>query len=105
MNHFPARIRSLPAFDGPFDAHRLVAPGCEVLFGSYPAGTRIEPHDHPTENVGVITKGELILATEQGEQRLGPGEWYQLRAGERHWARFEVDTAEIEFWFEPQNPG
>jgi hypothetical protein len=39
--HFPELIRSLAPFDGPFDAYRLAAEGCEVLFASYPAGTEI----------------------------------------------------------------
>ena len=98
--HFPARIRGLPAFDGPFDAFKLQAADCEVLFASYPGGTTIEPHSHPTENVGVITRGELILITAAGERRYGPGDWYHLDPNESHGARFEVETAEIEFWFE-----
>ena len=97
---FPDRILSLSRFEGPFEARRLEAEGCEVLFASYPAGTRIEPHTHPTENVGVIVSGELILQTEAGEQRLRPGDWYRLAADEPHSARFEVPTAEIEFWFD-----
>ena len=75
-----------------------------MLFASYPAGTVIEPHSHETENVGVITSGELVLLTDAGEQRLGPGQWYHLEPNERHWARFEVDTSEIELWFPPE-PG
>jgi quercetin dioxygenase-like cupin family protein len=101
---FPRRIRRLPRFEGPFDAHRLAAEGCEVLFASYPSGSVIEPHSHATENVGVVTAGTLVLGTESGEQRLGAGQWYHLEPGERHWARFEVDTCEIEFWFRP-GPG
>jgi len=100
MKDFPELIQRLPPFEGPFDARRLAAEGCEVLFASYPAGTIIEPHTHPTENVGVIVSGELIVATASGERRVGPGGWYHLTAGERHWARFEVATSEIEFWFE-----
>jgi quercetin dioxygenase-like cupin family protein len=97
--HSPARIRSLPPFDGPFDAFRLQARDCEVLFASYPAGTTIAPHAHDTENCGVITQGELILITAGSEQRVGPGAWYRLAPGQIHEARFEVDTSEIEFWF------
>ena len=41
---FPARIRQLPPFDGPFAAHRLNGDGCDVLFASYPAGTVIAEH-------------------------------------------------------------
>lgn len=101
MKTFPRRIRELPPFAGPFDARRLAAEGCEVLFASYPAGTAIEPHSHPTENVGVVTSGELVLVTEAGERRFAAGAWYHLSPGERHSARFEVETSEIEFWFDP----
>lgn len=97
--HFPNLIRSLPPFDGPFDAFRLSAENCEVLFASYPAGTAIEPHTHASENCGVITKGELILTVDGEERRYGPGDWYHLLPQQVHAARFDVDTSEIEFWF------
>lgn len=99
-NFFPDSIRELPAFEGPFDAYRLAAEGCDVLFASYPAGTDIEPHTHPTRNVGIVTAGELILVTGGEERRYGVGEWYSLEANEEHAARFPVDTASIEFWFD-----
>ena len=98
--HFPELITLLPSFEGPFDAHQLSAAGCTVLFASYPAGTVIEPHTHETENCGVITQGELVLEIAGTEARYGPGDWYHLMPGEKHAARFEVDTSEIEFWFE-----
>lgn len=99
QDHFPDLIRELPEFDGPFDAYRLAAEGCDVLFASYLAGTKIEPHDHPTRNCGVITQGELFLTKKGRETRYGVGDWYFLDAHEAHAARFEVDTSEIEFWF------
>lgn len=102
QSHFPDRIQTLPPFEGPFEARRLAAEGCEVLFASYPAGTRIEPHMHPTQNCGVITRGELVLLTDGEERRYGPGDWYRLDAGQEHAARFEVETSEIEFWFEAE---
>jgi len=98
--YFPDLIRSLPAFSGPFDAHELNAENCKVLFASYPAGTKIEAHTHPTENCGVITSGELILTVDNEERRYGPGDWYHLLPEQIHAARFDVATAEIEFWFE-----
>ncbi len=100
-HHFPSRIRSLPPFEGPFDAFRLRARDCEILFASYPAGTEVSPHSHETENCGVITRGELILITDDSEQRFGPGQWYRLAPGQLHAARFEVETSEVEFWFRP----
>ncbi len=97
---FPDLITSLPPFSGPFDAFRLSASNCEVLFASYPAGTSIDPHTHATENCGVITKGELFLSVGGVETRFGPGDWYHLLPEQEHSARFEVETAEIEFWFD-----
>lgn len=99
---FPDLIQSLPPFDGAFDAFRLAADGCDVLFASYPAGTSIAPHRHDTENVGIITAGELIMAIGGDEHRYGPGDWYHIPPGAEHAARFEVETAEIEFWFTPR---
>jgi quercetin dioxygenase-like cupin family protein len=99
--HFPGLIRELPEFDGPFDAYRLAAPGCDVLFASYPAGTSIPPHTHETTNTGVITQGALILTMNGTETRYGVGEWYRVDAGVEHAARFDEDTSEIEFWFDP----
>ena len=101
---FPNLIRSLPEFDGPFDAYRLNGDNCEVLFASYPHGTEIEPHTHPTENCGVITEGELILIVDGQESRYGAGDWYHLLPNQMHAARFEVDTSEIEFWFDASAP-
>ena len=98
--HFPPEIESLPAFDGPFDAFRLGAEGCEVLFASYPAGTSIAPHQHDTNNVGVITKGRLVLTMNGEEQTFGVGEWYHVPVGAEHAADFPDDSAEIEFWFD-----
>ncbi len=99
-NHFPNLIRDLPPFDGAFDAFQLNANGCKVLFASYPAGTKIPPHTHDTENCGVITQGELILTVNNEERRYGVGDWYHLAAEEIHAARFDVETSEIEFWFD-----
>lgn len=98
--HFPDILRALPEYEGRFDAYRLAAERCEVLFASYPAGTVIEAHTHPTRNVGVITEGELILDRGGEERRYGIGEWYTLEPGEEHAARFEQATSEIEFWFD-----
>lgn len=96
---FPPQISSLPRFEGPFDAFQLHADGCEVLFASYPAGTSIAPHRHESDNVGVITHGELRLTIDDAVTAFGAGEWYHVPAGVEHAADFDVDTAEIEFWF------
>lgn len=97
---FPSQITSLPAFDGPFDAFQLHADGREVLFASYPAGTSIAPHRHESDNVGVITRGELRLTIGNSVTVHGVGEWYHVPAEAEHAADFDVDTSEIEFWFD-----
>jgi|SRR5688572_15236665 len=99
MPHFPQLLRELPKFEGPFDAFKLAAKNCDVLFASYPAGTTIAPHHHDTENVGVITQGELVLTLNGHETRYGPGMWYHVPAKATHAARFDTATSEIEFWF------
>lgn len=96
---YPDRIKQLDLYDGRFDAYRLDAKDCDVLFASYPAGTKIPPHSHDTDNHGVITRGELILTIDGVEERVPAGQWYHVPAHVVHAAAFEQDTDEIEFWF------
>lgn len=96
---YPDKIKTLPLYDGRFDAYKLEAADADVLFASYPAGTEISLHTHDTDNHGVITKGELILFINGSEKRIGVGQWYHVPAGVEHSAKFEVETDEIEFWF------
>lgn len=101
---FPEAIRQLPPFQCRFDAYQLAAEGCRVLFAVYPAGSDIEPHTHDTENWGVVTKGEMFLTVEGVEKSYKPGDWYHVPAHSEHAARCHCDTAQIEFWFDPQQP-
>jgi len=98
-DQFPEKIRGLERFSQRFQAFRLRAEGCDVLFGTYPAGTRIEPHSHDTDNWGVITKGEMVIAANGVETRYRPGDWYHIAARAEHSAYCDTDTEEIEFWF------
>ncbi len=98
--HLPELIRRLPRFQGRFNAFELEARGCRVLFSAYPTGTVIPPHRHDTENVGVVTRGGLLL-TVGGETKAYPaGEWYRIAAQAEHAAEFKEDTTVIELWFE-----
>jgi len=96
---YPDRIRTLPLYDGRFDAYKLAADGADVLFASYPAGTSIPPHHHDTDNHGVILRGELLLHMDGKVQRFSQGDWYHVPAGREHAAEFRQATDEIEFWF------
>ena len=99
QEHFPHKIRSLPPFQGLFDAYKLETENVDIYFASYPQGTKIAPHQHDTDNYGVVTQGELILIVDGREQSYYPGNWYHIPANVIHAARFEQDTSEIEFWF------
>ena len=99
MSNLPKLLRDLPKFAGPFDAHKLEAVGCDVLFASYPPGTTIATHTHDTENVGIITKGSLLLNLRGKESKYEVGDWYHVPANAEHAARFEEESSEIEFWF------
>lgn len=97
--NYPDKIKTLPLYDGRFDAYKLTAENSDVLFASYPAGTSIPLHKHKTDNYGVITRGELILSINGKKTRFGIGDWYHVPANVEHGADFEMDTDEIEFWF------
>lgn len=101
-DRFPPRIRGLEPFSQRFEAFRLSALRCDVLFATYPAGTRIEPHMHDTDNCGVITKGEMVLIIAGVESRCAPGDWYHIPARTVHAARCVVDTEAVEFWFQAE---
>lgn len=100
---YPQRIKTLPAYDGRFDAYKLEAESADVLFASYPAGTCIPEHTHETDNHGVITKGELQLTMNGATQCIRVGEWYHVPANTAHSAQFDVETDEIEFWFQVES--
>ena len=100
---YPNIIKSLPLYDGRFEAYKLEAKQSDVLFASYPAGTTIQAHTHDTDNHGIITRGELILTMNNVETKVATGDWYHVPANVEHSARFEVETDEIEFWFKINN--
>ena len=97
--YYPDLICNLPKFSGRFDARKLSAENCDVLFATYPAGTVIKPHQHDTDNVGVITKGELKLTVDGTTETISAGQWYHVPTQQEHSAEFLEDTCEIEFWF------
>ncbi len=89
---YPDKIKSLPLFDGRFDPCKLETKNSEILFASYPPGTSIPPHTHTTDNHGVITRGELFFTMDGTTTKID-------QRFLKHSAEFEVETDEIEFWF------
>jgi quercetin dioxygenase-like cupin family protein len=102
MNHdsLPARLRALPTKVSEQQVERrLSARGCDVLFVTADAGLEHPMHQHDTHNLTGIVSGEMTLVTEDGEQKVGPAEWYETRPGEMHGVRFDADTVSIELRF------
>lgn len=99
---FPAPIRRQPPLEGHDGALKLDPEGCDVVFASYPAGQVLEPHSHETDNVGVVTRGAILLTMNGKSERIGPGDWYHVPAGTEHAAEFLEETTEVEFWFHPK---
>ena len=99
MQRVPERFRSLPRVNGPFEAFQIESEDWQVRVANYPPGMQSSPHSHPTETYGVVTRGELVLAVRGSEQRLGPGDWYELAPDEVHAARFDVESSLIEFTY------
>lgn len=62
----------------------------EVTFG--PAA-RTKWHTHSFEQVLIVTAGSGIVATEENERRVTPGDVVLFAAGERHWHGAQPDQA------------
>ncbi len=67
--------------------------------------TVIETHKHDVEEIGVVTRGSLVLVI-AGEQRiLAPGDSYRVPPGASHGARvFEEATGLIAIWAPRRSP-
>ena len=96
MAHFPKLLRELPPFDGPFDAFRLEAKNCDVLFASYPAGTVIPPHRRPLPLIvkeAVAHPGSAATADRltTRSREWGLGSWTGERAEARERAAAILD--------------
>ena len=76
-------------FVGEVRRQQLVAEGEAALLRvtaiTFLDGARNRWHRHTTEQVLVVTAGRGIVADEQEELRVGPGDVVLVPAGQRHW--------------------
>ena len=96
---FPDKIKTLDPHSCLFDAFKMNAENCKVFFATYPAGADIEPHDHDTENYGVVTKGAMRMVINGTEHEYKTGDWYHIPANAEHSFQCDEETEQIEFWF------
>jgi len=68
----------------------LFGEGAMLNLLEFEPGARVPPHDHPHEQLGYVIEGELVLAIDGVEHRLGPGAAYAIPGGVEHGAWSEV---------------
>lgn len=78
-----------PIFVGEVVTQNLVAEGdaslLRVTAVTFEDGARNRWHRHTTDQVLVVTAGSGIVATEEEELTVGPGDVVLIPAGEHHW--------------------
>lgn len=82
---------------GKVTRQQLVSPGmsrylnmAKVNFGK---GARNKLHTHTSDQVLIVTAGKGIVATEQEEKIVGPGDIAFIPAGEKHWHGATKDSS------------
>ena len=63
---YPDKIKTLPLYDGRFDAYKLEAKDSDVLFASYPAGTSIVTVHPPSKFSQRISSKSIALTHVSG---------------------------------------
>ena len=57
----------------------------DINMVNFGLGTRLKFHAHDSEQILIITAGKGIVATEQEEKVVMPGDVIFIPAGEKHW--------------------
>ena len=107
MKPFPAWIGGLPEVDTPFEGlegRLLSGPHGQTVFFVATKDLDVTPHSHGAQ-YGVVVSGRVELRADGGERVLGPGDTYEIAAGEEHGARVEAGTALVEVFQEPDRYG
>lgn len=78
-----------PLFTGPVTMQSIVDTALSQNFlirqVNFGRGVRNKFHSHSSEQVLIITEGKGIVATENEEVTVGPGDVIFIEAGEKHW--------------------
>lgn len=61
----------------------------------------VDTHSHPHEQLGVVLEGDVVLAVDGVEHRLGPGDGYQIPGGVEHAAWTEGVACRLLDVFQP----
>ena len=78
-----------PLFTGPVTMQTIVDKDLSKHFMirqvNFSRGVRNKFHSHSIEQVLIVTEGKGIVATEEKEINVGPGDVVFIAAGEKHW--------------------
>ena len=82
-------LDSHPLFTGPVSIQWLLADETAKQLGMlmvrFGKGVRNKFHSHTTDQVLFVTSGKGIVATEQEQVEIQPGDIVHIAAGEKHW--------------------
>lgn len=84
---FTGTIRMTPLINERMGAEQL-----KSALVYFPAGVRNKMHNHTHEQILYVTKGRGIVATENDEHMVEPGDIVRIPAGEMHWHGATDDT-------------
>jgi 4-carboxymuconolactone decarboxylase len=89
INQVPKTPRVSPIFTGPVTMQSMVDTDLSKRFHiqqvNFEKSVRNKFHTHTIEQVLIVTEGKGIVATENEEITVGPGDIIFIPAGEKHW--------------------
>lgn len=89
INQVPKKPVEDPLFTGPVSMQSIVDTDLSKRFKiqqvNFEKGVRNKFHTHAIEQILIVTEGKGIVATENEEITVGPGDIIFIPAGEKHW--------------------
>ena len=89
ISQVPKTKAESPLFTGPVTMQPMVDADLSKRFKiqqvNFGKGVRNKFHSHTIEQVLIVTEGKGIVATENEEITVGPGDIIFIPAGEKHW--------------------
>ncbi len=82
-----------PIFIGEVATNGIITDDLRVFFVHFPPGARTTWHAHASDQVLIVTEGTGIVATEETEVEVRPGDVVVAPAGEKHWHGATATTA------------
>ncbi len=88
MNEVSKTPAANPLFTGPDVTRQVLVPDSKefnVNIVNFGKGVRNKFHAHDSEQILIVTAGKGIVATEEEERVVTPGDVILFPAGEKHW--------------------